>query len=155
MAWSYSGNPSSSPLDELRFKIGDTDPAAPIFSDEELEYILTNNGGNMMASCTQCVQAAIAKYGRLKDEVVGGLQAKYQQIYENYQRMWQDIMNGTSIFGANLVNVFAGGLLIDDKLSQYDDTSKIQPKFTKDLMKSRFLPQTDNLSGGPNVGFLP
>jgi len=155
MAWSYSGNPATSPLDELRFKIGDTDPAAPIFSDEELEYILAANNGNMMASCTQCVQAAIAKYGRLKDEVIGGLEAKYQQIYENYQRMWQDIQNGTSIFGANLVNVFAGGLTIDGKVEQYNDQSKVQPKFTKDLMKSRFLAGQDEIAGGPNVGFLP
>ena len=46
MSWSYSGNPSSSDLDALRFLIGDTDENAPIMQDEELQYLITEYGSN-------------------------------------------------------------------------------------------------------------
>lgn len=46
MSWNYSGNPASSPVDELRFVIGDTNSAEPIMQDEELQYLITEYGKN-------------------------------------------------------------------------------------------------------------
>lgn len=40
MAWSYSGDPSTSKKDEVRFLIGDTNINQQILSDEEIEYML-------------------------------------------------------------------------------------------------------------------
>lgn len=40
MAFSYSGNPSDSALDEARFLLGDTDAEAPIMQDEEIQYLI-------------------------------------------------------------------------------------------------------------------
>ena len=40
MAFSYSGNPSNSSLDEARFLMADTNPDAPIMQDEEIQYLL-------------------------------------------------------------------------------------------------------------------
>ena len=37
MTWTYSGDPADNDLDELRFKIGDTDPSDPELQDEELQ----------------------------------------------------------------------------------------------------------------------
>lgn len=41
MAWTYSGNPSSSEVDKYRFLIGDTISSEPILQNEEIQYILT------------------------------------------------------------------------------------------------------------------
>ena len=46
MSWTYSGDPSSSLLDECRFIIGDTNEAAPIMQDEEIQYIISQTGNN-------------------------------------------------------------------------------------------------------------
>lgn len=46
MSWSYSGNPADSPLDELRFLTGDTNEAAQILQDEELQYLIAEYGNN-------------------------------------------------------------------------------------------------------------
>ena len=46
MSFTYSGDPSSSPLDECRFLLGDTNKDAPILQDEELLYIIRNYGNN-------------------------------------------------------------------------------------------------------------
>jgi len=40
MAWTYSGNPSTSDVDKYRFIIGDTDSANPIMQDEEIQFIV-------------------------------------------------------------------------------------------------------------------
>lgn len=47
MSWSYSGDPSKSELDECRFLLGDTNEAAPIMQNEEIQYIISNAGGNV------------------------------------------------------------------------------------------------------------
>lgn len=46
MSFSYSGDPSSSKLDECRFLLGDTDENNPILQDEEVDYIITQSGSN-------------------------------------------------------------------------------------------------------------
>ena len=47
MSFSYSGNPSASPLDECRFLISDTDKARPIFQDEEINFIIAQSGSDV------------------------------------------------------------------------------------------------------------
>ena len=46
MSWNYSGNPASSPVDECRFLIGDTNPNEPIMQDEEIQYIIDTYGSD-------------------------------------------------------------------------------------------------------------
>ena len=42
MAFKYSGNPSESEADFVRFAIGDTNSAAPILQDAEINYIVSS-----------------------------------------------------------------------------------------------------------------
>lgn len=46
MSFSYSGDPSSSKLDECRFLLSDTDKSNAILQDEEIEYIISKAGNN-------------------------------------------------------------------------------------------------------------
>lgn len=47
MSFSYSGDPSKSPLDECRFLLGDTDYANPIMQDEEINYTIAQSGSSV------------------------------------------------------------------------------------------------------------
>ena len=38
--WTYSGDPATSPKDEIRFLIGDTDSAIKLLNDTEITYLL-------------------------------------------------------------------------------------------------------------------
>lgn len=38
--WSYSGDPSASDLDQVRFYVQDVDPARQLLSNEEIEFLL-------------------------------------------------------------------------------------------------------------------
>lgn len=44
MSFSYSGDPSKSPIDAARFLLGDTDKSAPIMQDEEIQYLIDTYG---------------------------------------------------------------------------------------------------------------
>lgn len=44
MSFSYSGDPSTSPLMEARFLIGDTNPDEPIMQDEEVQFLIDTYG---------------------------------------------------------------------------------------------------------------
>lgn len=46
MSFSYSGDPSEDELSALRFLLADTNEDAPIFTDEELEYMISLYGDN-------------------------------------------------------------------------------------------------------------
>jgi hypothetical protein len=46
MSFSYSGDPSSSKLDECRFLLGDINAASPIMQDEEINYIISQFGSS-------------------------------------------------------------------------------------------------------------
>lgn len=44
MSFTYSGDPSKSPVDAARFLLGDTDKSAPILQDEEIKYLIDTYG---------------------------------------------------------------------------------------------------------------
>lgn len=46
MSFTYSGDPSNSPLDEARFLLADTNEAEPIMQDEEIQYIIDTYGNS-------------------------------------------------------------------------------------------------------------
>ena len=44
MSFSYSGDPSKSPVDAARFLLGDTNSDEPILYDEEIKYLIDTYG---------------------------------------------------------------------------------------------------------------
>lgn len=61
----YSGNPSASPTDEIRFLIQDTDPASPILTDGEIQYYIdkmTVVNGSTFKTAANLAEVIAAKY---------------------------------------------------------------------------------------------
>ena len=67
MAFSYSGNPGASSLDEIRFLIGDTDTSSQLLSNEEITYLL-NAYLDPYAAAVACVVSLIAQASRSVEE---------------------------------------------------------------------------------------
>lgn len=67
MAWSYSGDPGASSLDEIRFLIGDTDSTDQLLSNEEINYLFTEYG-DAYSAAVACVVALIGKFSRDVEE---------------------------------------------------------------------------------------
>lgn len=90
MTATYSGDPATSALDEVRFHIGDTDMATPLLTDAEIDFVIATWDpiymSNLMTAAA-CCEAISAKYaGQVSVSADGvsvslsDLQAKYTEL---------------------------------------------------------------------------
>lgn len=72
---SYSGDPSSSKKDQVRFLIGDTEPDDWVLTDAEIEYCVTMRGNteNIYLVASDAALQASFKYARTINRTVGTL----------------------------------------------------------------------------------
>lgn len=95
MSWSYSGDPTSSPLDAFRFKLKDTIESDPILSDEEINFILTeykSENAQLAIGFRQCA----ASFARKPIKRSLGPQAednsKRLKFYEDMAQKYEDML---------------------------------------------------------------
>ena len=62
MTFTYTGDPSEDEVQRLRFLLMDTNPDAPLFSDEELEYLVDEYGNNDDMLQYQAFRQAATKF---------------------------------------------------------------------------------------------
>lgn len=82
MAWTYSGNPNSSELDQFRFLIGDTMADEPILTDEEIQFVLTSTGG-LEYRLIKLFEAVCLFFVRDAEKTLGPLKEVPQKRYEH------------------------------------------------------------------------
>ncbi len=96
MAWTYSGNPGASPLDEVRFLIQDTDTNNQLLQNEEITYLITSYEDPYSAAVA-AVSALIGRLASLSSEskkvgdlsltrVYGMQVAKYEALIKYLER---------------------------------------------------------------------
>lgn len=129
MTWTYSGDPSASNLDAVRFMTGDTDTTDQLVTDGEINYALTAGGGVTAAAVTIC-QAIAAKFSRQADKSVGDLRISLSQKAQAYLSMADKLEQK----GSRLAIPFACGLSVDEKETSEADTSAVQPLFRRGMM---------------------
>lgn len=131
--WTYSGNPAHSPKDQLRFLIGDTDKRVPLFSDGELEWLLTTSGQSTGAAALSCIDTLILRYSRLADETVGQVSISYSQMYKGLLETRGILLQR---FGYTTVTPYAGGISATDKWAQSSDGDTTQPYFARGMLET-------------------
>lgn len=128
MAWSYTNNPSTRTIDEVRFLLGDTDADDPQLQDEEITYLLTTYSTARLAALNGA-RALLAKYARLVDKAVGDLRLSLSQRHEHYQSLIAQLEAGQLL----LATPFAGGISIADVAARDADSDRVKPAFARDL----------------------
>lgn len=80
MAWTYSGDPSGSARDEVRFLSGDTDTTNQQINDAEIAYLLASWNNNTYLSAAFACDAIAGKYTSKSDssKSVGDLSVSTQ-----------------------------------------------------------------------------
>jgi len=91
MTFTYSGDPSTSPVDELRFLLGDTQKDEPLLQDEELRYLRNKFKDHSiyyvaMAAC----DTLVARFTREIDMNIDGQSAALGQLMERYKSLRAD-----------------------------------------------------------------
>lgn len=126
MTWSYSGNPSSSAGDAIRFLIGDTDTNDQLLSNEEISWVNTESSGSSTSTSSlyeaayRCCLAIASKLSRLADKQIGDLQVSLSQKAKGYLAQADQFKSLAQV--NNYVPIpYAGGISISDKQIDLDD----------------------------------
>ena len=132
MSWSYSGNPASSPLDECRFLVGDTNTAAQLVSDEEINYNIALVYGTTPPASGNFLPAAYAadgiaaKSARSVDKSVGDLHLSYSQQAKSFRDLANVLRRRATL---KMVPIYVGGLSLAEKATNEADLDMPQPAF--------------------------
>lgn len=142
--FSYSGDPSASGLDQVRFLIGDTSPIDPQLRDAEINWLISTEGGPLDAAIAAAIGIA-AKLSREVDSVdesaEGSKLGRKRAVLAQHYRDLADDLRRRRI---KPVAPYAGGLSIAEKESARAQTDDVQPAFTRDLHKNKITPTTSN-----------
>jgi len=134
MAFTYSGDPGQSPMDAVRFAIGDTDPARPQLQDGEIAYCLALAGGNVgIASVTAC-EAIVTQLSRLCDQSVGSVSKSFSQLLGNYKEVLANLRRVASNVGGM---PYVGGISHAQNNLPYSNPDYVRPQFTTRMMHGR------------------
>lgn len=117
MAWSYSGDPSTSSKDMVRFKIGDIREDDQRMQDEEINAILFVREDNINYTIVDCFKFLMVKYSSDIDYKIGPESVSSSQLYERYRQLYHDakgdLRNGNIVPQApsKVVPVFDKGMM--------------------------------------------
>lgn len=126
MTWTYSGAPTLDSRDEVRFLIQDTDTNDQLFSDEEIDYVMTVNGVGVSAALS-LARRLLTKFARFVDSSVGAVSESASQRVAQYQAIIGDLELSLS---ASAIPTF-GGVNVASNLTADQDTSQVQPAFKR------------------------
>lgn len=144
--WSYSGDPQSSLKDAVRFFVQDTVEQDQQISDEEVEFLLADENQNTMRAAARAAEVIAAMYARQVDKSVGGLSLSAGRRQEKYERLAQKLWSRANTVGTSLPFPYAGGVSQSDKDIAEEDSDRVQPAFTRDMME-----YVSDLSPDPNA----
>lgn len=142
MTWTYSGDPSTSDLDAVRFMIQDTVQEDPLLQNEEISFLLTETG-SVRSAAVRAAQTIAAKFARLADFTLGDYSANYSQRAQQYTQIARELSAKSAVLAAP----FAGGITRSQKEAVRQNSNRVDPKFTRDIMKNR--------RRGPDPGVEP
>lgn len=146
MSWTYSGDPSKTAKDAVRFIIGDTNMNDQLLLDAEIAYFLNQYNQAPLNAAIRCCETIITKFGRLADEAVGQVRISYSQKAKNYRDIVKDLRQRLSIED---MTPFAGGISRSQKEIVRANADRVKPDFSKHEMENKNITPRTTSEGGP------
>lgn len=84
MSFSYSGDPTASDIDAVRFEIGDTNEKTQLIQNEEIAYSIKKEG-TVLKGAARCAEALAARFARdatTRTSVYSSQQGEIQKHFE-------------------------------------------------------------------------
>ncbi len=138
MTWSYISTDLSGSREQIRTHIGDTDTTDQLLSDEQIALAETTEG-TVGASAALCADWISAKYARKADKSAGDLSISYSQIAKQYADLAKRLRANSS---GTLLPYF-GGISITAKETREEDTDRVKPAFTVDMLDDPSITSSD------------
>jgi len=141
MSFSYSGNPASSQKDEVRFLLGDTFKDKALMLDEEINYLISSEGGSLQAAIAGALQLA-ARFSKQADEKVGKISKNYSQRSSAYLKLVDELRKKITWSGG--LTIYAGGISKADKSNNDSKSDRVKPIFTRETHNNELVGETDD-----------
>lgn len=138
--FSYSGDPSSSSLDAVRFLIGDTTQEIALFDDREILYQISQIP-NLKLAGAELLEVKAREFARQADISVGDISKSLSSVSENLFKAADKLKNDA---GKSALPFF-GGLSQSGKTALAASTDDVQPSFYRNMMDNPQAPQFDEL----------
>lgn len=129
MTWTYLGVPGTTSAearrDAVRYLIKDTVSTRQLVQNEELDFMLSENGNNVWRAAADACRGISAREAQSKsvgDLSLSGLGENYVALAKQYD------MRANS-----MVTPFAGGISVSDKDDRVSDTDRVVPAFSRGL----------------------
>ena len=117
MTWTYSGDPSASDLDEVRFMLQDTDTTDQLMPDEEIQFVIDKwagvVGSNIWAAAI-CAETLAAKFAREVSVSGDGVSVAVQDLQDKYDRLAASLREQHKTFAGSGENGAIGNGTIFD-----------------------------------------
>ncbi len=123
--YTFSGDPSTSPKDAVRFWIQDMGPTVWLVSDQAIEYVLAQFPNVLMASAQICRSLA-AKFAQMVTKKVGDLSINYSDKSKQYLELADDLEAQAS----SGLMPYAGGISKSDMLTVDENPNRVRPPFS-------------------------
>ena len=129
MSFTYLGVPGTTSaqarLDAVRYLIKDTVSTRGLTQDEELNFLLAENGNNVWRAAADACEQLNAREAQSKsvgDLSISGMGENYMALAQQYR-----------IRANSMVSPFAGGISISDKQTRVADLDRVVPAFSRSL----------------------
>lgn len=134
--WTYSGDPSNSDLDAVRFLIGDTIETRPLVDDREILWAISEETNIFMSSALVCEHLA-SLYAREADCSMGGISSKLSAV----AKAWTDRAKDLRDRAYSSCEPFFGGLTLSGKEDLDERSDDVQPSFTMKQFDNPDVPE--------------
>lgn len=129
MAFTWTGNPAASTIEQIRWEINDTDSANPKFQDHEIQYAYDQEHTILKAAARLCEQLA-SKYADDVDRSLGPLRLSLGKKVDAYRQKARDLRRRAAAYATP----YAGGISKADELVFENDSDLNQPNFEIGMM---------------------
>jgi len=119
-------DPADSPLDAVRFLLGDTGTPAQL-TDPEIQFALDQNS-NIYSAAAICARALSARYARRVDTKFETIESKYSQLRDSFENLARSLEQQAKRAGA-LGAPVAGGISKTDVEAARSDVDRVKPFF--------------------------
>jgi hypothetical protein len=139
VAWTYDLTTlDTSPKDQVRFLVGDTDINEHLLQDEEINWLLANTEG-LLYTAVRAAESIASFFGRQVWTRVGQLQVRAEVKYKNYLDIADTLRRRASLGDAAPVML---SVSLSGKAAGEGDGDRVKPMFARH--------QNDN----PNIGSM-
>jgi len=94
MSWTYSGDPSTSEKDTIRFYLGDVDPNFPLLTDEEITFLNSEWAdiyGAPLYTAAVAAEVVASRFAREVDVSADGVSVQIGQLQQRFNDLAQSL----------------------------------------------------------------